>query len=741
MQDQDTSAESPECMAAPQVPPFKKGGLGGISGCYDTATIKQNPPRPPFRKGGRSLFLSIVTLGLSFPVGILANSQAQAQQTQAESASELPNAVALPEMTVTASREERASFDVPRAVTVIGREALERQSPTVLPDLLRGQAGVFVQQTTPGQAAPVIRGLLGSATLMLVDGMRLNTAFFRPAPNQYFALVDPFIIDQMEVVRGAGSTLYGSDAMGGVVNVLSRVPQFDSEDWQWHGRALGQFSSSETAGVTRVSVAGGKRGIGLSGGFTYRSLDDRQDGGGSGVQRSSGYDVYAANGAFFGEWQQHDLFVNLQYARQPKTPRFDELVAGFGQTQPSSAVFSFEPNDRLFIHGRYRVAQPFSFLDRLELHVAFQEINDDRRSRDFDSTLEQRERNRSRMTGVTLQFTSHWSDWIFFTYGGEIYLDKITSRRIGRDIESQETLRQRSRFADGSRLDSYAGYLQTEIWLHPRLTAILGGRFSYFDIDIPQADRDVGVNLGLDDLTGSGSLIFHATPSLNLITNVGRGFRVPNVFDLSTLGPRPGNRFNIPNPGLSSESVVTVDVGAKWDAGRLWGEVFGFYSDFQDKITAVPTGDFTDGGRQIVQSQNLNSVEIWGVEAAGRWSVSERWEVFGSFTYTWAEEELQNGRKDPASRIPPANGRVGGLYTYSDAVWLEGFLRFATDQDRLSERDTGDPRINPNGTPGWVTASLRAGWQINAYLAVKGALENVFDKSYREHGSGSTRLG
>ena len=172
----------------------------------------------------RSFFLSAVTLVLFFAVGILTDSQVQAQQARDASARELRNAVALPEMTVTASREERASFDVPRAVTVIGRDALERHTPTVLPDLLRGQAGVFVQQTTPGQAAPVIRGLLGSATLMLVDGMRLNTAFFRSAPNQYFALVDPFMIDQIEVVRGAGSTLYGSDAMGGVVNVLTRIP-------------------------------------------------------------------------------------------------------------------------------------------------------------------------------------------------------------------------------------------------------------------------------------------------------------------------------------------------------------------------------------------------------------------------------------------------------------------------------------------------------------------------------------
>ena len=649
---------------------------------------------------------------------------------------ETPTAIPLPEMTVTASRQEQASFDVSRAVTVIGHEAIARQTPSVLPDLLRGETGVFVQQTTSGQAAPIIRGLVGSATLMLVDGMRLNTAFFRPAPNQYFALVDPYIVDRIEVVRGAGSTLYGSDAMGGVINVLTAEPRFDSEEWQWRGRAVGQFSSAETAGVTRVSVAGGKRSIGLSGGFTYRSLGDRQDGGGTGVQRPSGYDVYAANGAFLGEWQQHKLFVNIQYARQPKTSRFDELVAGFDQSQPSSSAFSFEPNDRLLLHGRYRVAQPFSFVDQFELHAAFQEINDDRRSRDFGSLIEQRERNRSQMIGVTAQFTSHWQDWLFLTYGGEVYLDTIASQRIGRDIETRQAVRQRSRFADDSTLDSFAGYIQTEVWLHPRLTVILGGRFSYFDIDLPRADRDIGVNLGIDDLTGSAGFIFHLTPELNVVTNIGRGFRVPNVFDLSTLGPRPGNRFNIPNPGLDSESVVTVDVGAKWDSGRFRGEVFGFYSDFQDKITAVPTGEFTAENRQIVQSQNLNSVDIWGVEASGRWYVSDQWELFSAFTYTWAEEELSDGRKDPASRIPPANGRVGGLYTLSDRVWLEGFVRFAAEQDRLSERDKTDPRINPNGTPSWMTVNLRMGWEINEYFYLKGAVENLFDKSYREHGSG-----
>ena len=244
---------------------------------------------------------------------------------------------------VTATRGERPSFDVPNAVTIVEREHVERQSPAVLPDLLRGEAGVFVQQTTPGQAAPIVRGLIGSGILMLVDGMRLNTAFFRSAPNQYFALVDPYNVERLEVVRGAGSTLYGSDAMGGVLNVITPVPRFVADQWQLHGRALVQFSSADTSWVNRVSMQGGKTGVAISGGFTYQDHNDLRGGGGIGIQRPSDYEVYAGDGTIFLERGNQDLLFSFQYLQQPKTPRFDELVAGFGQTQPGSAVFFFEP--------------------------------------------------------------------------------------------------------------------------------------------------------------------------------------------------------------------------------------------------------------------------------------------------------------------------------------------------------------------------------------------------------------
>jgi len=126
---------------------------------------------------------------------------------------------------VTASKTATATNDSATAVSVVTRDEIKNKPNTLLPDLLRQESGVYIQQTTPGQAIPIIRGLKGSQNVHLVDGMRLNTAFFRNAPNQYLALVDPFMTAQIEVVRGPAAVLWGANAIGGVVNVLDgRVP-------------------------------------------------------------------------------------------------------------------------------------------------------------------------------------------------------------------------------------------------------------------------------------------------------------------------------------------------------------------------------------------------------------------------------------------------------------------------------------------------------------------------------------
>ncbi len=145
-------------------------------------------------------------------------------------AQEAEPAAALSPIQVTAGKQEQRTTEAIVAVSTVDADSWDMERPAVLPELLDNLPGVFVQQTTPGQGVAIVRGLKGSEVLHLVDGMRLNFGFFRNAPNQYLALVDPYALNRVEVVRGPSSSLYGSDAMGGVINMISQQPEVADVD-------------------------------------------------------------------------------------------------------------------------------------------------------------------------------------------------------------------------------------------------------------------------------------------------------------------------------------------------------------------------------------------------------------------------------------------------------------------------------------------------------------------------------
>jgi hemoglobin/transferrin/lactoferrin receptor protein len=637
---------------------------------------------------------------------------------------------------ITASRAPLGSFDVPTAVTTVSPAEIERQVPQIVPDLLRGQTGVFVQETTPGQGIPIVRGLKGSEVLYLVDGMRLSNAIFRNAPNQYMALLDPFNVDRIEVVRGASSTLYGGDAMGGVVQVFTPVPRFFGSEWQSRTVFNNSYGSAENAYQTHLSMSGGRDDLAVTGNFGYQNFGDRIAGGGD-RQRHTGFESWAGNAKLlYHPGDAHELLFDMQFFSQPETPRYDELVPGYGQTEPSSAVFSFEPNERLFFHGRYRYSRATALFDALEFHVAHQRITDDRRTRDFGSSREARERNASLLTGITAQATLEQDSFGKLVYGLEFYHDEVTSSRVDTDIGTGTRSAATSRFPDGSTMDSVAVYGHETLHLGERLQLQFGSRYSHYHTMLEAADRGVGAKLDHHDVTGNVGLSYALLDELKFVANFGRGFRPPNIFDLGTLGPRPGNRYNIANPDLKPETILTWDFGFKFQNPWLQAEAIGYVSDFRDKITSVLTGETTPDGRNVIQNRNVNRVELHGAEVGARYRLDDRLALYGSLNYTFGEETFGDGDALPADRIPPLNGRFGVYFRPWPAVWVETFCRFADRQNRLSGRDLDDPRINPNGTAGWVTLNLRAGWQPNRHWALQLDLENMLDKNYREHGSG-----
>ena len=642
---------------------------------------------------------------------------------------------------VTATRSNKRDIDIAAAVTAIDENRILEQAPDVIAEMLRGEPGTFFQQTTPGQGIPIIRGLKGSQILHMVDGMRLNNSFFRNAPNQYLGLVDSFAAQRMEVVRGSQGSLYGADAMGGVLNILTQEPDYHGTNWQQQSRLYGSYDSVDDGWVLSARTQGGKQGWGFAGGASYQDHSSRTSGRGEKLVPSA-YKSKAADLKFvFDTSDRSSLMLSAQVMEQPSTPRYDELVPGFGQDEPSSEQFLFEPNRRSFIHARFRLDGEAAWFDQFEAHAARQIITDDRLTQEYGSPVIVTEDNDSTLDGVTVQFNSTLPSGIPLVWGAEYYTDAVKSRRYTHLEDTESSSEVRARFPDGSSMDSTAVYFSGEWLTTENFDLNIGFRYSWFDIRLPAVENHAEVVLQPSDLTGDIHAVYEINPGLKLVANFGRGFRPPNIFDLATLGPRPGNRFNVANPDLDPETVWSYDLGFKAETNQLELEVFAFYLDYSDKITSVFTGKTTPDGRDIVRSENRNSVELYGLEAGGYWAVMDDLRVFAVVNYTHGEEQADVGPAFPADRIPPVNGKLGLEYFFKADWRFEPYFLFASSQNRLSPRDVRDPRINPAGTAGWGTLNLSLDWQATPSLQIGLRLENLGDKAYREHASGIDAAG
>ena len=640
---------------------------------------------------------------------------------------------------VTATRRKAFLLDIVEPSTLVDAERVAREAPGTVAELLRGQVGTYFQQTTPGQGIPIIRGLKGSEVLHLVDGMRLNNAIFRNAPNQYLGLVDAYAIERMEVIRGSAASLHGADAMGGVVQVLTGEPEFKGESWTAQGRLYGTYNSVANEVTARAGAAAGNEGTAISGGVTWQKFDDRTVGGGD-VVSPTGYELEAGDL----KWRQglsanSELMVSAQVAEQPSTPRIDELVPGYGQTTPASAVSEFQPNRRSFLHARYVLQSDSALFRRMELHAARQVITDDRLTQDYGSTLQTREGNESALNGFAAQFNTPWGGSSGSSnevvWGFEYYADEVSSSRLRTNLEDGSTSRPAPRFPDNSTMDSYAAYAANRFESGPWVLEA-GLRYSGFDILLPESGVVPEVDLSPDDVTGDVHAAMALNEGLNLVANIGRGFRPPNIFDLGTLGPRPGNRYNKPNPDLKPETVYSYDLGLK-GAGTAWeAECFVFYSRYEDRITSRLTGEVMPDGRLVVRSENLNEATLYGIESGARYHFTRAFEGYAVLNYTHAEEEDITLGEVPGDRIPPLNGRLGLIYAPGNPLRLEAWIDWSDNQDRLSPRDVADPRVAPGGTPGYVTANVILGWKAAERLELGMRFENVLDENYREHGSG-----
>ena len=645
---------------------------------------------------------------------------------------------------VSAARREQRQIDTVRSMSVLTAEDLRRRNYRTIPEALNELVGVMLQRTNYGGGAPIIRGMIGNRVLILVDGLRLNNAIYRLGPNQYLNTIDIAEVERIEVIRGPGSVLYGGDAMGGLINIVTRQPLIPNGTSEFLVRSFARFSTADRGVSSRLDFSGGRGKLGVTGGLSGKRFNDLDAGRGRGRQRFTGYDELDGNLKLAYKVSPNGrVTLGVERVHQDGVDRTDLLTAG------SDLKYEWSPQQRDLAFARYTLDRPGSFVESLELAAAYtNHLEQFERVASAKPGVLRKHHDQVRSAGLVAQARSVWGGRQMFTYGVEFYGDNITSRRTDIDQATGVSVPAPSTFADGAHYRSLALFLQDEIQLAERLAVNLGLRASRFSLKALTENAGTGalpLESAVRTVTGSAYGSYKLRANLRAIFGVAQGFRAPNVDDGTTLGSFGGG-FEVPNPFLSPERSVNYETGLKVQSKRFSGTASGFVAHYRDLIERQP-GSFNgqpfldlngDGIRDrgedaVFQRQNAGRARVLGYSFEGQLQLRKPWTLFGNAAWTRGDD---TGRRTPLTRIPPVKGIAGCRWTPRGNAWIEAYSMFAGRQNRLSPNDLSDRRINPAGTPGFATLNLRGGVDLGRLGVLTLGLENVTNKLYRWHGSG-----
>ncbi len=624
-------------------------------------------------------------------------------------------------------------FSTPRAASIVTPEVLRERQATDMFQALQNEVGVHMQRTAAGQASPFIRGLTGQQVLILIDGIRVNNSIMRAGPNQYFNTIDPGMVDHIEVVRGPASVLWGGDALGGAINVVSRGADvlYGMNQGNYGGAEFHQyFNTSDSSPYSRMNVEGWVGPAGYFGGGSYMDVHDLMTGFDFGRQPGTAYEQWAGDVKFnYLLSQDSMLTVALQHFEQDHLPRSDRFPGFPGDRNNSNTLANalfFDPQQRDLGYVRYQALDPAAFSDAITFTASY--------NRQRESLQRGIPRNRFQETDVEtagLQFTSvkNLEDLGFFTAGWDWYHDDVDSPFGG---SAPGPI-----IPDDAFYERFGVFGNWEVPLTDRLSAVAGARYELVDaagspvVTIMGTPTPVFIAPHFNDWVAHGGLVFKVTDDVHLVGNISEGFRAPNLDDLMANNPNVLQQGSqLPSLNLTPEHATTYEVGAKTNDDVLRTQSFVYWTEIDDNIVPIVAG----ANQFALDNQDSR---LQGVEMDGELLLTDLWSLYGNFWYTYGENLVTGA---PLSRIPPLQGILGLRWRQPTLrSYFQVYTWMVDRQDRLDPvRDAADERIPLGGTPGFATLNCRAGRSFGDFdqHILSLSLENITDKDYLVHGSG-----
>ncbi|WP_239987473.1 TonB-dependent hemoglobin/transferrin/lactoferrin family receptor [Sphingosinithalassobacter portus] len=709
------------------------------------------------RTSGITIGCSLMALAIAMP----AHAQSQTAQGASQANREAEQSPAIPQITVTATRQPLGVEDAPATVTVIDARQMADELVTDIRDLVRFEPGITVprQPARFGAALGVtgragnegftVRGIGGNRVLIQVDGVRVPDGFTFGAQSAGRGdYVDLGLIKSVEFLRGPASALYGSDGLSGVVSFITSDPEdFLSERQNIGGIARAGYHSADQEFAETAILAGRSGDLSAMVAYTrrdFQELENQGHVGGTGPTRTLPNPQDGHSNAVLGRIVYHTGNHRLRLTGEYiDTYLYTDVLTGLGDNGMGTLVDNLIARDT---GERKRIAADWNWqgagtIDHARIGIYWQDAEDRQFTAEDRTPAADRERRNTfenRVWGVSGEVGAAFSTGPFahrLLLGGDISFTHQEGLRDGTVPPFGETFPTRAFPATDYMLAGV--YLADEITVGP-VTLYPALRADWYDLD-PDDDPL------LPGFAGAAQHGSRVSPKIGAVLNLGGGLRLFGNYAQGFKAPEPGqvNQFfgnlaygyiSQPNPDLRPETSESYEAGMRLSSDNFRLEATAFHADYDDFISQeVVGGGFTPSDPAIFQFINLDRAEVEGVEAKFEaWSDSG---ITGRMAIAYAKGDVidPSGARSPLSSVDPLTLVFGAGYR-DPAGRFGGQLVMTHGASKEARATTGLCTGECYRPDAYTILDITAYVRLGAGMTLRGGLFNVTDATYATWG-------
>lgn len=697
------------------------------------------------------------------------------------------SSVLLDEFVVSANRWEQNIREVPNRISKISLSLVQFQNPQTAADMLGISNQVFIQKSQMGGGSPMIRGFATSRILMVVDGVRMNNAIFRTGNLQNVISLDPNAVEESEVIFGPGSVIYGSDAIGGVMDFHSLSPKFaDTEKVNFSINGVTRYSSANQEGTNHLDFNIGLKKWAFVTSFTYADFDNLRMGshgpddylrpdyqtrinGTDTVFVNSDPELQVPTGYTQKNLMQKIAFkpnenllitYGFHYSKTSDVPRYDRLLL---KSNPpfNSSEWYYGPQKWVMHNLQVSLNSTIALWDHARFTMAYQDYEESRHNRNFGASRRTNRFENVQAYSINLDLDKKINDKTELFYGAEYVGNKVGSTAYRNNVNDGTISSATTRYPDGSTWQSIAAYASAKYKISDLLLLNGSARISNVQTEATYDTASFDfpfttASLNNTAVNGSIGLVFNPTTNWKFYTNLGTGFRAPNVDDIGKVFDSQPGDVVVPNPDLEPEYAYNAEVGLVGVLGNFTVDFAAYYSVIDNAIGRAPytfndedSIDFDGTLSRVLAQQNISSVKVGGVQVGLNWQVSHNWLLTSNLNIQKGKETYPDSTNTYSpTHVAPLFGSTHVLFSTGNIkIDLYANYNGEINYDNLSLSERADTHIyakDGNGNPyapSWWTVNLKTSFEAAKYLTVDAGVENILDKRYRPYSSGITAPG